>query len=285
MVLLSDEEEEVVDEPMVRDGTSSLPDGGFSALSEETQDELVKRMIRLMICRNAQKRPVQRAELSKYIFTNMPNIRSKQKVFAGTLSQSQNKLRSVFGMEMVEIQKQIKQRSTQMGKSQSSSQPTSSLGMKGYILVSVVAPELRVEDKKMKAMMGFLTVVGSMILLEPGCRIEQEVLYRALGKIGVQVREKNGHKQLNEGNVKELLEKILPGQWYLEREREEQQTFYTLGPRFRAEIEDKDLIEFVNAVYTGNGTRDAWLDETSRKELQMRLDQASGGVGLEDMER
>lgn len=269
---------------LVRDGTSALPDGGFSALREERQDELVKRMIRLMICRNATKKPVPRAELSRYLFSNATDIKSKQKVFTGTFAQAQNKLRSVFGMEMVEIQKLVKQRATQTPRTQSQSQSAGSLGAKGYILVSVLPPELRVEDKKQKALMGFLTVVGGMILLEPGCRIEQDTLYRALAKIGVHVREKQGHKQLNGGNVKDLLEKILPGQWYLEREKEGQTFYYTLGPRFRAEIEDRDLIEFVNAVYTGNGQREAWLDETSRKELQMRLDQASGIPPDDEME-
>lgn len=275
-VEMSESEGEMGDEPIVRDGTSSLPDGGFSALSEETQDQLVMRMIRLMVCRHAVKKPVPRTEIRKYLFTNMTGIKSRQKVFSGTFSQAQNKLRSTFGMEMLEIQKLIKQRASQSQRTQSMSQGVGANGMKGFILVSVLPAELRVEDKRRKGMMAFLTVVGGMILLEAGCRIKQESLYRALGKIGVYVREKGGHKQLNDGNVKELMEKILPGQWYLEREREESEWYYTLGPRFRAEIQDNDLIEFINAVYTGNGTRDGWLDETSRKELQMRLDQAYG---------
>lgn len=279
----SDEEALPTQEALVRDGTSSIPDGGFSALPEEQQDELVKRMIRLMVCRNAMKKPVKREDLSKHVFANMANIKSKTKVFHGTLAAAQQKLRTIFGMEMVLIQRQLKQNRTQSSRTQMSATQSGASGTKGYILVSVLAPGLRAEDRKGRADLGFLMVVAGMILLEPGCRIEQGTLYRALTRLGVHVREKQGHKQLNGGNVKELLESLLVKQWYLEREKEGQTFYYTLGPRFRAEIDQNDLIEFVGAVYDLGGQKKGGLDDTSKAELKKRIDEACG-VSTENMD-
>jgi len=138
VVITSDEDENMLDETQIRDGTSSLPDGGFSALAEEQQDELVKRMIRYMVCRNTRKKPVKRAELSKHIFSNMSNIRSKGKVFQGTYMTAQTQLRALLGMEMVEIVKQVRTRTgTSRSQSASASQGATQ-GMKAFILASVL---------------------------------------------------------------------------------------------------------------------------------------------------
>lgn len=278
----SDDEYQTRGTSLPRDDSSSLPDGGFSALSEEQQDDLVKRMVRLMICRNAQKRPVKREELFRHIFANMGNIRPKSKVFQGTYNVAQQKLRRTFGMEMVLIQRHIKANRSATTKSQSQAQYSQgAVGTKGYILVSVLPPDMRAEERQDRAGFGFLMVVAGMILLEPGCRIEQKALYRALRRIGVQVTEKGGHQQLNGGNVKELLEGTLVRQWYLERGKEDQEFYYTLGPRFYAEIDPADLVGFVDAVYRLSDSNNGGLDETSQEELRKRLDDTRG-VSQED---
>ncbi|CDF36830.1 unnamed protein product [Chondrus crispus] len=279
----SDDEYQNRGAPMRKDGSSSLPDGGFSALAEEQQDELVKRVIRLMICRNAEKRPVKREELSRHMFANMAPVRSKSKVFQGTFNVAQQKLRSIFGMQMVLIQRQVKANQSASSRTQTQLTQSGPVGTKGYILVSVLPPELRAEERKDRAGFGFLMVVAGMILLEPGCRIEQGALYRALGRVGVHVTEKNGHRQLNGGNVKELLESTLLRQWYLEREKEDQTFYFMLGPRFRAEIGPEDLVEFVGAVYNLSDSKTGGLDETSKSELRKRLDDTSG-ISQEDVE-
>lgn len=282
IAISSEEEADNVEQSLVRDGSSSVPDGGYSALPEDQQDELVKRMVRYMICRNAKKKPVRRNLLTAHTFANMTNIRSKQRVFNGTFQQAQRKLRGTFGMEMVEICKLVKRTNpsqSQPRTSTISSSQGASASAKGYILVSVLPMEARVEDADAMALLGFLSVVAAMILLEPGCRIEEQDLHNALKRIGILVKEKHGHKQLNGGNVKDLLEKELPDQWYLEREREGNSVYYTLGPRLRAELEDEDLLEFINAVYKQGNEGSGMLDETGRKALQIRLDEAWGPDG------
>lgn len=280
----SDEEEQTHRlAPLPRDKGSSQGEGGYATLSESQQDELVKRLIRLMICRNARKRPVRRDEMTRYLFANMGNIRSRSSVFKGAFAAAQHKLRTVFGMEMIVVEKLVKQSrggTKGVGSQSAGTSGGGGSGMKGYILVSVLPAEMRAEDERGKAELGFLVVVAGMIALEGGCRIEQESLYRMLERLGCGVVEKGGHKQLNGGNVKELLEKVFVAQWYLEREKEDMTFYYTIGPRFRAEVADEDLIGFIDAVYGLGGDRFS-LDEMSKRELKMKLEN-SRGEGLGD---
>lgn len=259
--------------------SSSLPDGGFAALSEAQQDELTQRFVRYMLCRQARKRPVRRADLSKHLFRNMTNITSKGRVFSGTLSKAQNELRNVFGMEVIEIARPIRRTNTQtqggVSAATSGSQASGGKSTKAYILVSALDPSTRVEDRPRLAEIGFLTVVACMVLMKPGCRISEEELSRALGRIGVQVVERSGHKQLNEGNVKDLIDKEFVEQWYLDRESEGNSVFYSLGPRLRAELKDEDLLDFVEAIYQSGSDTTSMLDSTARQELQQRLSEAN----------
>lgn len=277
--LISHDDDEPCDEgPSQRGGSQSGPTKGFSDLPEAQQDEIISRCVRFMICRNAKKRPVKRQDLSRHMFQNMENIGRKNRSFTGAFEQAQHKLRNTFGMEVVEIRKLIKsKRTTSMTAMASQSGPAAP--PKGYILVSSMPKDHRVEDVDGMPLLGFLTVVAAMILLEPGCRISEQDLYASLKRIGVFVREKQGHKQLNAGNVKDLLEKHLVDQWYFEREKEDETTYYTLGPRLRAEVSDDDLLAFVEAVYKLGSDPNATLDESGRKELKARLKEAWGPDG------
>lgn len=273
-IIAGSDDEDVDDERLIsRSGGSSQPDGGFAALFEEQQDELTQRFLRYMLCRNARKRPVRRGELTKHLFRNMDNIRSKQRIFNGALQRAKLTLRTVYGMEVVELKRRVRRSTTQRSiASASASQSSGPSANKAYILVSTLPLGSRVEDRTRLAEIGFLTVVAAVILLTPGCRIEEESLYRALERIGVFVKDRSGHKQINHGNVKELLEKEWPEQWYLEREKEGTEYFYSLGPRLQAEVDDKDLVDFVDAVYGVAGDQTSGLDETARQELKQRLD-------------
>lgn len=257
---------------------SSSGDGGFAALSEEQQDELEHRVVRYMLARNARKRPVKRADLTKHLFRDMANIRSKQRVFAGVLQRVQTTFRTVYGMQVVEIERAIRRDpQTQSQRATASASRSSGSGVsKAFILVTTLHNDVRIEDTKRLGEIGFLTVIASMILLTPGCRIDEESLYRSLERIGVMVKESGGHKQVNNGNVKEFLEKELPEQWYLEREKEGNATFYMLGARLRAEMSDDNLLDFVEAVYQLGRDGTTSLDETARHELKHRLVESRG---------
>lgn len=258
--------------------------GGFYSLEFSVQQSLVKKLIRLMLMRNTKKKPVRRDEITKFLFDSLPAGTSKTGVFKGVMTVAKQQLRDVFGMEMVEVQKRVK--NVRMGTatqrymtSQSSSGGTSG---KGWILRSLLSEELRAEENSKKAEMGFLMVVAGMIMLETGCRMEAEKLYKSLERVGCCVWEKGGHKQLNGGNVKELLEKKFINMWYLEREKDGDDWWYRIGDRLMKEVSDDDLVEFVNAVYCLGGNA-AQLDDVSKRELKEKLEAARGeGVGEDD---
>lgn len=284
LLLGSDEELEEVQTSTQERGISQ-GEGGFASLSEGQQDELVHRFIRYMLFRNARKRPVRRTDLTKAVFRGMHNLKSKQKVFAGVYQKVQTTFRSTYGMEVMEITRKIRRVNTQRSTTQAASSSQGGAGItKAYILVTTLPPYVRVVDAKRLGEVGFLTVIASMILLTPGCRLEEESLYRNLERIGVQVKESGGHKQLNNGNVKELLEKELPEQWYLEREKEDNSFYYTLGSRLRAEMSDENLLDFVEAVYQLGHDGSTALDETAREELKQRLVEARGQAEGDDEE-
>lgn len=258
----------------------SQPDGGFAALREEQQDELVKRFVKYMLARNQRKRPIRRPDLTRHVFSNMDNIRSKQKVFNGTMTRAQNVLRNIYGYEMVAIERAAR-RSATMRTSASASQSVSA-PIKAYILVSTLQAEMRFETPARFSEFAFIIIVACFILLTPGCRISQEDLYRALNRIGVYVKERGGHKQLNDGNVRDLIERELVDQWYFIRDKEDNSFFYALGPRLRAEVNDQDLLQCVEGVYQLGNDETATLDETARMELQSRLNEAAGKTGEMD---
>lgn len=272
--VVSDEDVEAnIGQGRRRVSSQTQSDTGFSALSELQQDELTQRFIRIMICRNARKRPIKRADLTKHLFKDMDNLGSKQKVFTGALQRAQTNFRTVLGMEIVEMMKRT--RSRPQSQSQSLSQSQSSSTTKAFILVSTLPEDARALDESRVTEIALLTVIAAIIILTPGCCIVEDALYKWLSKIGIHVKDgQKEHKQLNAGNVKELVEKEWPDQWYLEREKEDNVFHFSLGPRLFKELDDKELINFIDAVYTLPGDNTITLDDVARQELQQRLDLA-----------
>lgn len=279
----SQSENVVNDEEMADYDRASQAESGFAALSEAQQDELVKRILRFMHFRHFRKRPVKRAELSSFVFKHVPNIRSKPRVFNGALEQARLFFRTNLGVEIKEIQKLTKRKIGGHSRSTigtSASQGNSlGYGARGYVLTTNLPNVHRHETPELLCEIGFLTLVAALIALQPGCRIEEETLHHALARLGVYVREKQGHKQLNGGNVKDLLENKFVDMWYLEREKEDNITYFLLGPRLRAEFSDDDLLEFIHAVYKDGPSGHGLLDETGRDEIKARLDAAWGPDG------
>ncbi|CAN8064828.1 unnamed protein product [Agarophyton chilense] len=271
-----------VDDGEVLDvNSSSAADSGYVPLTDTQQDELAKRISRMLLWRQHRKRPVRRADLSSYALKLLPHVRGRP--FSKAFNRARDMMRQNLALEVKEIQKLTKRK---VG-GQSRSVATASqaygygYGAKGYILVSnATKPRLEVPD--ILCEIGFLTLIAALIALQPGCRIEEDTLHHMLSKLGVHVREKQGHKQLNNGNVKDLLEVKFIDMWYLEKEKEDNVTYYLLGPRLRAELSDDDLLEFIHAVYKDGPSGHGLLDENGRNEIKARLNDAWGPEGPPD---
>jgi MAGE family len=266
-------------------------DKGWAALDQEEQDMFATKLSRYMLCRHAVKAPVKRADLSRYMFVGSPIVAGRPSIFAGAFKLAQQNFQNVLACEMLEVVRQTKanksstqaatgaaqtQRQT-LTQAQTSDTQASGVGAKAYILISTLPEGARAEVQSELATRALLSIIGAIILLQPGCRVSANDLYGALNRAGgIQVEESGGHKQLNGGNVKELIEKTLVSQWYLEREKDDQIFYYTLGPRLRAELSDDDIIMFVEAVYGSNTENGVTIDPTFAKELRQRLDTARG---------
>jgi len=86
-------------------------------------------------------------------------------------------------------------------------------------------------DKNKVIEIALLTLISAIILLTPGCRIVEQSLYKRLAKLGVHIKDnqKSSHKQINSGNIKELIEKEWCEQWYLVREKEDNMFYFVMG--------------------------------------------------------
>jgi MAGE family len=275
-----------------RVAAGATEDKGWSDLSEEDQNDFATKLSRYMLCRHAVKAPVKRADLTKHMFAGSPIVRGRKSIFAGAFKLAQANFQNVLACEMLELVRQtrasksatqaatgalLSQRQTQtQAQAGETATQSSGVGMKAYILVSTLPEGARAQVDADLPTRALLAIIGAVILLQPGCRISANDLYRALERAGgIRVEESGGHKQLNGGNVKELIEKTLVSQWYLEREKDNHAYFYSLGPRLRAELSDEDLIAFVDAVYN-NGDDPVVMDPMFAKELRQRLDVARG---------
>jgi ribosomal protein L12E/L44/L45/RPP1/RPP2 len=264
------------------------PEKGWLALSETEQNEYAATIVRHALARQATKSVFRRNELTKAMFPPGSAVKSRQSIFSGAFKLAQSHLQNVYSVEMLEVVKQLKSgrgaiatqalkaTATQTAADGAHTQ-VSGGGAKAYILVSTMPQSLRPKTSEEWAVRSFLAIIASIIMLKPDCRVEEKELEQALLRAcGVRVQEAKGHRQLNGGNVKELLQNTFVKQWYLEREKEDREYYYIIGPRLRAEFDDDSMIQFVTAVYNLGADQQNEMDATTKKELQQRLDAARG---------
>jgi len=230
----------------------------FQNLSEEDQNKLVGRFMRLMLVKNVTKLPVRRDEINKALGTEYGRV---GRLFNETFRIAEQQLKNIFGFKIVEVRKsatakaasQASQRRTQTQSSQGGGS-----GQRSFILVNALPPDLRPEPSK-KAIFGLIAVVAGIIILTPGGKVRDEDLWTYLAKVGINKE----HDQL--GNVQTLLEKDLVSQMYFERFREGDASIFTLGARFHQELEEENVLKIIEGVYG------SVIDSTSRKELLIAL--------------
>lgn len=260
-------------------------------MTADVRDELVRRLIRFVLAKHANKYPVKHTDLTNHVLADS-NVAGKAAVFKQVFAEAQATFRNVLACEMVVVTKRVRQKKGGRHASQSITQQplTQTLSQsqgarppsaqKAYVLVSTLPQSMRTADDAECIMRGFLSVLMSIILLSPGCRIEEAELSSALERAaGITIATRGGHSQLNGGNTKELLETILPSQWYIELERNEdqKQKFYYIGPRLLVELGDDEIASFVQAVYNVDSPGGT-MSRTAKEELRQKIDFARGIV-------
>ena len=72
-------------------------DGDLGAQADSSQDQMVKKLVRLALSSEYQRRPIRRADISEKV------LGSQGRQFKAVFDQAQQELRAVFGMELREL--------------------------------------------------------------------------------------------------------------------------------------------------------------------------------------
>ncbi|KAK4860176.1 hypothetical protein QYF36_018709 [Acer negundo] len=237
-LLISSEEEirkpiRVLKKPILTERTRMSNNGeNFSQfdISKEEIEKLVSEVVRYVMFKNHQNSgcPIKREELVQLVTKNY----NQRSLPAFVINAAKEKLSSVFGYELRELQRP-RPSSTNQGRA---SQKNSVSDARSYILKSEISeqrPEVHkkfVEDPNAEPLAGFTFVILSIVQLAGG-KIAEENVWHHLKRMGLSESDTN-HPVL--GNVKQALETLVQ-QRYLQKDKvsgpEGNILFYELAER------------------------------------------------------
>ncbi|PIA36325.1 hypothetical protein AQUCO_03400314v1 [Aquilegia coerulea] len=167
-------------------------------ISKEEKDKLVSEVVRYMLFKSHQNSgcPIKREELTQIVTKNyrqraLPTL---------VINEAKEKLSSIFGYEMKELQRA---RPSTMNQNQPSVTDS-----KSYVIVSKLPPEVYgkyVEDTETCHITGFTFAVISIVHLAGG-KIAEENLWHHLVRLGLKETDES-HPIL--GNLKQALEALV----------------------------------------------------------------------------
>ncbi|KAE8690408.1 RNA-binding protein 40-like [Hibiscus syriacus] len=178
-------------------------------ISKEEKDKLVAEVIRYILFKTHQNsgRPIKREELSQLVTKNYRHF----SLPAYIINQAKEKLSSIFGYELRELQ-----RSRPSSTNQSLLSQQSGIDAKSYVIISQLPADVYkkyVEDVNTSHMNGFTFVVISIVQLAGG-KIAEDNLWHHLKRMGLHETDEN-HPIL--GNVKQSLEMFVHQRYNAER--------------------------------------------------------------------
>lgn len=178
-------------------------------ISKEEKDKLVGEVIRYVMFKSHQNSgcPIKREELTQLVTKNYRN----RNLPALVINEAREKLSSVFGYEMRELQK------SRPSTNQTRASQSSSADSRSYVLMSQLPADLYrryVEDVNAVHLSGFTFVVISIVHLAGG-KIPEDNLWHHLRRLGLHESNEN-HQEF--GNVKQALEALVQ-QRYLQKDK------------------------------------------------------------------
>ncbi|XP_042408599.1 uncharacterized protein LOC121997963 isoform X2 [Zingiber officinale] len=184
--------------------TTSNEEYSQIGVSQEEKDKLVGEVIRYVLFKTHQSSgcPIKREELTQLITRNY----HQRSLPALVINEAREKISSIFGYEMKELQ-----RSRPSSNKQGRASQQSAFESKSYILVSQLPPDVYsefVEDKESSHLSGFAFVVISII------HLSGENLWHHLGRLGLNENDQNNVL----GNTKQALETLIQKR-YLQKEK------------------------------------------------------------------
>ena len=234
-------------------------------LTEQTKEDLVKNVFRLVLFRHTKREPVTNADIKKLAVSED----YKQPVRDYVIRKVMERFEQVCGFEMVEVKNKkgkffILQASSELLKSTTWDKEDDTGG-------DPATPEPQLMPEKSRAAVtGLLSAIISMIVLSKG-EIKKEDLWKLLEELGVEEGDK-AHPQL--GNVKDCFEQF-KRQLYIEEQNEKQNTSdrrgkiltYRLGARAHSEFVRPNLQQFLDGTY-GEPVEFEVVDPNAEKEAE-----------------
>ncbi|CZS96517.1 uncharacterized protein RAG0_05805 [Rhynchosporium agropyri] len=237
-----DESEEEAD-----DGNDTMVvDAGL----DESQDQVVKKMVRYALACEFQRKSIKRQDISEKV------IGKQRGAFKKVFEMAQNQLRTNFGMEMVELPAKEKHTAKEKRaalKTKGTPKPTAS-----YILTTILPSEYRSPEimpastigsqHSEASYIGLCTTIISIIALSPNDTIPDHKLYQYLERL-------NLDKQTGLGTTDALLTRMMKEQYIyktIEKTADDETIDWRVGPRGKMEIGNKGIQGLVNEVYAEN---------------------------------
>ncbi|XP_019419434.1 PREDICTED: uncharacterized protein LOC109329963 isoform X1 [Lupinus angustifolius] len=226
---------------------SSSMDFSQFGISMEEKDKLVEEIIRYMLFKTHGHSgcPIKRDELTHLVTKNY----KQRNLPTFVINEAKEKLSSIFGYEMRELQRSLPSSKTQALPSQQSVADA-----KSYVLISQLPSDVYekyVVDVNTAHLSGFTFAVVSVVYLAGG-KMPEESLWSQLKKMGLSADDKN-HTVL--GNIQQALE-LLVQQRYLQKNKvsgpEGNNIYYELAERaLDGPISDK-IKEYTSQIVRDN---------------------------------
>lgn len=270
---------------------------------EESQDQVVKKMVRYALACEYQRIPIKRtgiAEKGQYMLrfcvTELikPVMFGQRVPFRRVFQQAQKQLKTKFGMQMVELP--VKEKITMKDKRckvflvvtifdtnvtpaaqkvKGTSKAPSSFILtttlpSAYRTPEIMPPSIIGSVEEEAAYTGLCTMVVSIIALSPGKSIPDSKLDHYLARL-------NANKNMPMDKTENMLKKM-SNQGYItkvvDRSGDEETVDWVVGPRGKTEIGNKGVLGLVQEVY----------GDSAPEDLQERLTRSLGMMRTEDLE-
>ncbi|QIW96068.1 hypothetical protein AMS68_001586 [Peltaster fructicola] len=245
----------------VEESDISQDDEQEQNIGETAMNDMVKALVRLALAVEHQRRPLRRAEVGEKVLGT--NGRQFKKVF----TQAQHELRTIFGMELVELPSKDKITVAQ----KRAAQKEATKSVTSWILVSTLPSEyhdpaiIPTTDATYTAVYSTLVALISL----NGAPLPEAKMERFLARLGMEDTTPTGDKP-------EKLLKRMEKDGYVFKLREplgngEEEITWVVGPRGKAEVGDAGVKGIVEAVYGNPDGEDGAM-------LAKRIDRSLGMV-------
>ncbi|KAK5122243.1 hypothetical protein LTR85_004153 [Meristemomyces frigidus] len=252
------------------DDSGFAGDDGGPSHGDSNLNQMVKKLVRLALACEYQRKPIRRSDISEKV------LGTAGRQFKAVFAQTQLQLRSVFGMEMVELPAREKVTLAQRRAAAKTAEKSKTVA--SWVLVSVLPTQFRdpeilqppaaptAEEESKYA--SIYTVLIALISLSGGS-LPDTKMDRYLRRVQME-----DNTPISTHTKTELLMKLMEKDGYIVKIKEstgtgEEDIYWAVGPRGKVEVGEDGVRGLTRAVY-------GELDEGGEEELERRIARSLG---------